>query len=47
MTKLSDTLSTAITEGITGTDDSTWFSGLSTAASENINSAYSIISGKT
>ena len=47
MTKLSDTLSTAITEGITGTDDSAWFSGLSTAASENINSAYSIISGKT
>ena len=47
MTKLSDTLSTAITEGITGTDDSTWFSGLSTAASENINSAYSIISEKT
>lgn len=47
MTKLSDTLSTAITEGIAGADDSTWFSGLSTAASENINSAYSIISGKT
>lgn len=47
MTKLSNTLSTAITEGITGTDDSSWFSGLSTAASENINSAYSIISGKT
>lgn len=38
--------SVAITEGITGTDDSSWFSGLSTAASENINSAYSIISGK-
>ena len=47
MSILGDTISEAITSGITGTDDSTWFSGLSTAAQTNIESAYTIISGKS
>lgn len=47
MSVLGDTISEAITSGITGTDESTWFTGLSTAAQTNIESAYTIISGKS
>lgn len=47
MSKITTTLSTAITEGITGVDDSSWFSGLPEAAKTNVSSAYDEISAGT
>lgn len=47
MGKITTALSTAITEGITGVDDSSWFSGLPEAAKTNVSSAYDEISAGT